>query len=388
MMKLVDAISHRFPQENPWAGAALASLTDQLDPLTPIHELVEGWIRVGDEPTGRLHDVLFVLTDRALGIGRSEGVEAPRWVDLASIRFVDAIEGSLYPLQTISIELHDGNGLFVGWPTAFTKRLIPLLVALRTQPEVQAAPEPAPTPTPTQPAPALGFLAVPRERPAAPDLDPELAALLAASITSSPAPTPTVGLTIAPPAPDAPQAPDVAQVPDEPAAPAAEVDTEAHTAFFEGDGLDDPDAAPVPTFGSDSRAPWDAMGSAWPTDIPSVTYLGGHPDLKRKRKGGVAVFGPRGLEVKGTGVGRWEMNLDWAYVRDVDVQGADEIMFSEALRVAPTSSVLVVEMTDSARLFFEVSGRRPPSLRSEIAAVISMVAAGRTYRATTAAHSE
>ena len=106
--------------------------------------------------------------------------------------------------------------------------------------------------------------------------------------------------------------------------------------------------------------------------------------MKRKRKGGVMSFGPEGLRVRSAGVGRWDIQLDWQHSNSIDVQGPDEIMFSEALRIAPSSCVMIVEMTEGSRLFFEVVGRRPPSLRSEIAAVISMVAAGRTYRATTA----
>ncbi|NLA34450.1 MAG: hypothetical protein GX868_02040 [Actinobacteria bacterium] len=365
MMKLVDAVSHRFPQQNEWATRALASLTDVLEDDTPIHELVEGWCRVGDAQTGQLIDVLFVLTETRLGIGHAGDLHIERWVDLASIVVVDAIDNSLYPLQTIELQFSFGEPLTLGWPHPFSDQFVALLTRLRNAAEAAAAEQAAaeaaaaepvaqPEPTAVEGAPALSALLGPRnaETVVVDDRDEVLAAL---ERQGSP-------------------------VSDE---RTAALDA-AHETFFGDLEHSAPSPVAVPRFGADSRAPWDAMGAAWPADVAGVNYLGGHPSVKRRRKGGVMSFGRDGLRIRSAGVGRWDIQLDWEHTRSIDVQGPDEIMFSEALRVAPSSCVMIVEMTEGSRLFFEVTGRRPPSLRSEIAAVISMVDAGRTYRGATA----
>lgn len=378
MMKLVDAVSHRFPQPNEWATRALASLTDVLDDGTPIHELVEGWCRVGDAQTGQLVDVLFVLTESRLGIGHVGELHIKRWIDLSTIVVVDAIDNSLYPLQTIELQFADGEPLTLGWPHPFSDQFVAVLVRLRdaaeaARPETGVEPSetaefcaPAETVEPSEAepggagvgAPALSELLAPRT--ASPISDDERSEVLAALAQHG--------------------SPAVEAVIDE---RAAALDA-AHETFFGDLEHSSEEPVEVPRFGADSRAPWDAMGAAWPSDIAGVNYLGGHPSVKRKRKGGVMSFGPEGLRIRSAGVGRWDIRLDWRHTASIDVQGPDEIMFSEALRVAPSSCVMIVEMTEGSRLFFEVVGRRPPSLRSEIAAVISMVDAGRTYRATTA----
>ena len=378
MMKLVDAVSHRFPQQNEWATRALASLTDVLDDGTPVHDLVEGWCRVCEAQTGQLVDVLFVLTEDRLGIGHVGDAHIRRWIDLSSIVVVDAIDNSLYPLQTIELQFSSGDPLMLGWPHPFSDQFVAVLERLRDAADAadtaDVAESPAdgavdaadtdaadtdvaegadPATSAVTGAPALSALLAPRAVPAevVDDRDEVMAALAQRG----------------------------GPIPDE---RAAALDA-AHETFF-GDLEHDEAPVQLPRFGADSRAPWDAMGAAWPGDIPGVNYLGGHPSVKRKRKGGVMSFGPEGLRVRSAGVGRWDIQLDWQHSNSIDVQGPDEIMFSEALRIAPSSCVMIVEMTEGSRLFFEVVGRRPPSLRSEIAAVISMVAAGRTYRATTA----
>jgi hypothetical protein len=111
-----------------------------------------------------------------------------------------------------------------------------------------------------------------------------------------------------------------------------------------------------------------------------VLYLGGHPAHPRKRKNGTMIFSPKGLEVNGSGFQSWEMSMDWAYVHGIEIQGPDEIMFGDHLKIDSASSALIITMVDETRMFFEVRTRRPPSLRAALAPVLLMVENIRTYR--------
>lgn len=430
MMKLVDAVTHRFPQKNPWAADALASLDDQLNPATPIHELVAGWYHLGEGHQRPLLDVVFVLTDSRLGIGHPGEARVPRWIELSNITVVDAIDNSDFPLQTIELQQADGSVSLVGWPSTFSDRVIEVLLGLRdrsapaTSPLGDSIPNSLPDPMPepfliegatppiapvpavpvesvpvesvtvqsvpvqsvpvesvpvqpaVAPAPALDFLKAPAPRTAPVDLAPGVANLHGAT-QPEPRSEAELGADVQPgSAGDLKAGPVTSSMP-----VIADVDSDAHDIFFGDLDAMAEAASDIPSFDADDRAPWEIMGDAWPEVVVGVNYLGGHPHIKRKRKSGVMAFGPGGMEVKGTGISRWEMELDWNHVNDVEVVGADEIMFSDAIRVPADSSVVVVGMIDGARLFFETVGRRPPTLRSELAPVMSMVSAGRVRRA-------
>lgn len=121
------------------------------------------------------------------------------------------------------------------------------------------------------------------------------------------------------------------------------------------------------------QPPWLAPGMMWPEPMRGVLYLGGHPAHSRKRKNGTMVFSPNGIDVGGVGLQNWSMSMEWAYVESVDIQGPDEVMFADHLKIDSASSALIVTMIDGTRMFFEVRTRRPPSLRSSLAPVLSMV---------------
>jgi hypothetical protein len=372
MIRLADAITNRFPQGNQWATDALAALSGGLEPTTLVHDVVEGWTRIGDGDGAELVDTLFILTSDRLGLGQAGGDGGtPRWIPLRSIVAVDAVDNSPLPLQTIELEIGDAAIVCVGWPETFSDRLVPVLVALANgdDPDLIAPADTAPAP----PTPTADPFPVAPEPPvdAAPGLPPILASDLVEPPTQRPIvaaldflnkPAPTPFPAAAPPTPDLDEIP----LPPPPAPMTAPAP---------------PPPSPAPSTLPGDAAPWLAPGMVWPEPLRGVLYLGGHPGYPRKRKNGTMAFSPNGLDVSGTGFQSWDMSMDWAFVHGLEVQGPDEIMFADHLKIDSTSSALVVTMTDDTRMFFEIRTRRPPSLRATLAPVLTMVENIRSYRA-------
>ncbi len=151
-----------------------------------------------------------------------------------------------------------------------------------------------------------------------------------------------------------------------------------------GDWMQEPVEPAPPTREASFTAgppPWQAPGMVWPDPLRGVLYLGGHPGHPRKRKNGTMTFSPNALEVAGSGFQSWEMNMDWAFVNNLEIQGPDEIMFGDHLKIDSTSSALIITMVDETRMFFEIRTRRPPSLRAALAPVLLMVENIRSHRA-------
>ena len=137
----------------------------------------------------------------------------------------------------------------------------------------------------------------------------------------------------------------------------------------------------APVEDGQARGPWLAEGLAWPEPIKSVSYLGGVKALPRKRKNGTLVFGPKGLLAAGTGFQSWDLLIEWSTVETVEVMGPDEVAFTEQLKVDINSSVLAVTTIDGDRAQFEVRMRRPPSLRTALVPVFTLVERIRAHRA-------
>lgn len=131
-----------------------------------------------------------------------------------------------------------------------------------------------------------------------------------------------------------------------------------------------------------SDAPWNNRSVQWPAPVSGVTYVGGHPEQTRKRKNGTITFAPGGVRVAGSGLQSWDLDLPWTHVTKVRAEGTDEVMFTEGVRIEPSSSALIVELIDGAKVYFEVRMRRPGSLRSPLAPVLQLAADIRSYRAT------
>lgn len=412
MIKLADAISNRFPQGNDWAAQALRTLEGDLDPATPVHDVVEGWTR--DEPTGApvLIDTLFVLAADRLGLGQVGG--DPRWLALVDIVAVDAVDNSPLPLQTIELELASGETVCVGWPETFSESLVAVLQALAAAAaddarsddlfsataldEVSIADEP-PATGPKPIVAAIDFL-----NPAAPPdvVDEPVDGPWPAEPWEAGGFEPAGPMATMPePAPAEPADPGMFSFDVAAADPTLADDSVSDAWFSVGDTevgepaptassfadapdltmpADEPVSPPAPSSGVEPP-PWQTPGMTWPDPLRGVVYLGGHPSHPRKRKNGTMVFSPHGLEVRGGGFHDWEMTMDWGYVDQLDVQGPDEIMFGDQLKIDASSSAVIVVMNDGTRMFFEVRTRRPPSLRSSMAPMLLMVDNIRTWRA-------
>lgn len=141
-------------------------------------------------------------------------------------------------------------------------------------------------------------------------------------------------------------------------------------------------AEPVALQADAADAPWNHRAVQWPAPLSGVTYVGGHPDQTRKRKNGTITFGPAGLRVAGSGLQSWDLDLPWTQVTKLRIEGTDEVMFTEGVRIEPSSSAVIVELIDGAKVYFEVRMRRPGSLRSPLAPMLQLVADIRSYRAT------
>jgi len=420
MIRLHDAITSAFPQGNQWAAEALEALSDELEPTTLVHGVIEGWLQRGAGDDLELIDTLFILTEARLGLGRTD--EAPgerRWVQLTDIVAIDAVDDSPLPLQTIEIELADGLVMCLGWPETFTEVVIPVLVALAERKELDAAADVMP-PELTDPAAVAtdasdlesmepsgwieGAVASP---PAAESAEPTGERPVVAALDFFNAAPPHGAPALDAPAPG--DEPAAASDPwmsietgrhDEPLAPGAFETGPFDTVPFDTVPFETvpfgavPDestplesAADVePTVAresslADGPPPWQQPGMVWPDPLRGVLYLGGHPGHPRKRKNGSMLFSPAGLAVSGTGFQSWDMNMDWAFVDGIEIQGPDEILFGDNLKIDSTSSALIVRMADDTRMFFEIRTRRPPSLRAGLAPVLLMVENIRAYRA-------
>lgn len=457
MIKLADALSNRFPQGNEWATQALGALAGEFDPSTLVHELSEGWMRRGSGPDAELVDTLFILTSDRLGLGQTTtGSGDPRWIPLSSVVAIDAVDDSPLPLQTIEIEMAGGVAMCVGWPEAFSARLVDVLVALAegvSMDEAEAESMPAELADPSTLVDDVSGLdsispsgwvepdvaetvepepePVPEPGPVAVDVDVDVEATghvedqADAGLDDLPAPVgprPVVAaLDFFNPTPDPEPAPrpdspwldtddDVDHrpvdsaafepvtfdsaafdsAPFEPGEAFSPADAHRPSAFAEAERFD-PAAfeewieplAPAPTVDPEPAGPppWNLPGMVWPDPLRGVQYLGGHPGHSRKRKNGTMVFSPHGLEVAGSGFQSWDMSIDWAFVEGVEIQGPDEVLFGDNVKIDSTSSALVVTMTDETRMFFEVRTRRPPSLRAALAPVLLMVENIRSHRA-------
>lgn len=433
MIQLTEAITKRFPQGNEWAAAAMSALADDAGPTMLVHDVAEGWTGdVADEAAGgtsRLVDTLFVLTEDRLGFGRAPSDDGAggsgddrRWVRLDHIVAVDAIDDSPLPLQTIELELDDGLVLTVGWPESFTSSVVPLLIAIS---------EGAGSTDDVMPRELVDVAGLAHDASALDDMAPStwveqpvdmpvsteevesdspqriVAALDFFNTSPEPAPaswleaasdSASVGEVVESDAwtsldarhddePVALGAFDVPALPPQPAPPRRPFTTEESGAIPESRVYPEraetlPVAAPTSPLAADAVAanlaaagsrPWNQPGMVWPDPLRGVVYLGGHPGHPRKRKNGVVVFSPSGIEVSGSGFQTWEMSMDWSFVSRLEIQGPDEVMFSEHLKIDSTSSALIVEMSDATRMFFEVRTRRPPSLRAALAPVLLMV---------------
>ncbi len=420
MITLTEALTQRFPHGNEWARQALGALGDGVEPSTMVHSLTQGWMQRTAGGAVELIDTLFILTDERIGLGQTvAGMTGSHWIPTRSIQTIDAIDDSPYPLETIEMRLLDGTELCVGWSDEFSEALVEVLT--RQLAEVDAATDqsmPAeladpssvqsdassldglapsewvesafsvqsvedrvdlrvnPTFTspdftaPPAPVPMFGSR---QTAPVAPSADVTAADHAdAVSLIDDPTPSGSVvpigfappGTVMAPPLVDAPV--DFSHLPPPPA-PAPAVDHRQ----VDDRQVDDTEGGSIEE--STRLMPWHSTGVAWPETLKGVSYLGGHPGHLRKRKNGAMMFSPAGVDITGSGFQSWSMHIDWSFIQRIEILGADEVMFTEHMKVDGNSSAVVVEVLDGTKLFFEVRLRRPPSLRATLAPILGLV---------------
>jgi hypothetical protein len=103
--------------------------------------------------------------------------------------------------------------------------------------------------------------------------------------------------------------------------------------------------------------------------IEDVTYLGGHPSLKRKRKKCVATLTHESFELSG---GRnASLVLPWSEVTSIEAQNADEARFRINTRIASESTALVVQCTDGSTVLFEAHSCPKVALKGAIAQLVA-----------------
>ncbi|MCB1257532.1 MAG: hypothetical protein KDB26_10525 [Microthrixaceae bacterium] len=84
-----------------------------------------GWVV---PPGGSRVDALFVVSPTRLGIGRTEGEDEPVWVELMSIRGLDAIgDGPKDGLTEVEITTDDGRVIGAGWTETFCNAVVEAL---------------------------------------------------------------------------------------------------------------------------------------------------------------------------------------------------------------------------------------------------------------------
>ncbi|MEZ5371670.1 MAG: hypothetical protein R2704_02800 [Microthrixaceae bacterium] len=139
--------------------------------------------------------------------------------------------------------------------------------------------------------------------------------------------------------------------------------------------FDDPDEAqpqPQPAMVGVSKANdgwWHTMPT-WPDAFRSMSYLGGHPEMPKKRKNITMFFRPEGIRSEAGGFGSWKIELPWEQVVGMNVESSDELMFHTNMRIDLSSAALAIE-TEGGTLYFECRLRRPATVRSALAPILN-----------------
>ncbi len=132
--------------------------------------LTQGWVR---PPGGERTEALFVLAGSSMGIGRTERVTSPVWLDLNQLVHLDAIGDPVDGLVEVEITMDDDSVIGAGWSEEFCDAVVLTLTVLAdrragTAPEPHAGEPTAPAaaePAAAQPAAAEPAAAEPAVEP-------------------------------------------------------------------------------------------------------------------------------------------------------------------------------------------------------------------------------
>jgi len=365
-----------------------------------------GWVT---PPGGTPVEALFVLAGSSLGIGRTERVAAPVWLDLGDLVNLDAIGDPVDGLNEVEISMADGTVIGAGWTDGFCEAVLAVLTAAGPAATATAADAPAAAPEAATFADDSGSdpSHSPLAAPGRPDvrfdeIDPT------SPTAAAPTPEPTEGDAVSP---DTGLFTSHAPATEQLAAP---VDTDgddggtgaggvfsaqpvvrnrsrrsnesAESAPSTGDLAD----VPVTDPGSGSAADGDeastpptatsaadtvatpapaATGAPAPPragalELEDVVYLGGYPGQTRRRKKCTAVLTHDGLEVAGPG--DLSFRIAWDSVKTVEAQNSDEARFRMNTKIHRDSSALVVECDQSVTVLLEARDCPTIPLRSAI----------------------
>ena len=112
------------------------------------------------------------------------------------------------------------------------------------------------------------------------------------------------------------------------------------------------------------------IGSESALVIENVTYLGGHPAAKRKRKKCIGTLTRQSIEVTGRGV---SILIPWSDVVSIEAQNPDEARFRISTRIQSESTALVVQQRDGATVLLEAHSCPKIPLQGAISQLVAGV---------------
>ena len=300
--------------------------------------LTQGWVR---PPGGERTEALFVLAGSSMGIGRTERVTSPVWLDLNQLVHLDAIGDPVDGLVEVEITMDDDSVIGAGWSEEFCDAVVLTLTVLADR-RAGTAPEPH-AGEPTAPAaaePAAAQPAAAEPAAAEPAVEP-------------PADRPGPDVTFEDVSPD-------------PATPAAS--DESSSAFSVSPSPAAPVASTPPAPSDDSASsdgsPGVPLGRSATLELEDVVYLGGYPGQSKRRKKCTATMSRTGLELSGPG--DLSFRISWESVKTVEVQNSDEARFRMNTKIHRDASALVVECDQGVTILLEARDCPTIALRSAI----------------------
>jgi hypothetical protein len=348
MMTAIELLGTQWSGED-WARPLLDQIVRSSDPELLVYGVGLGWMRVG-----RTHppaEAVFVLTNDGLGFASAEIELSEHWVALADVTTLDLLEGLLYPLSAIEVQLRGGRSMLVGWTDKFCGRVLEVLQA-QVAAELRAE---TMTPTHTGPVwigdldglgpsgftePALSFKAPVQIVAASDSTLPVLFSTSSAEVTID----------------DSIEVdPSPSEVDDEnPFGPSSNPELDAAIEEF----FDDSEFS-----GSASTA--DSAAEGWPPPYGGVIYHGGLDALTRKRKHVTLALSDDGVDAAASGLRPWSIHVEPARIDSIAAQGPDELMFSHGVRIGTEAAAIVVT-AGADLLIFEVPGRNIIGLRQDL----------------------
>ena len=289
--------------------------------------LTQGWVR---PPGGERTEALFVLAGSSMGIGRTERVTSPVWLDLNHLAHLDALGDPVDGLVEVEITMDDDSVIGAGWSEEFCDAVVLTLTVLADRRAGIAPVEPtAAEPTAAEPTAAE--------------------------------PTAAAAETVDRPGPDV----SFEDVSPDPAAPApADEPSSSFSVSPTAEPTADP-AAPAPAEES-AAVP---LGRSATLELEDVVYLGGYPGQTKRRKKCTATMSRTGLELSGPG--DLSFRISWESVKTVEVQNSDEARFRMNTKIHRDASALVVECDQGVTILLEARDCPTIALRSAIAQLMT-----------------